>query len=55
MGALKKFEKIFKESTEDQVSNKEQINDYLKKIDDLLIDPEKQKKAAQIISDLMKK
>ena len=54
MGALKKFEDIFKESTEDNSSDKKQIEAYQKKIGDLLeAEPELQKKAAQILSELI--
>ncbi len=57
MGALKKYKKNF--PLEDQTkkssqnADKKAIDAYIKKIEDLMNDPEKQKKAALIISQLI--
>lgn len=58
MGALKRFKDDYpseKETTpsHNNLEDKRLIEAYLKRIDELLKDPEKQKKAALIISNLI--
>jgi hypothetical protein len=57
MGAIKRFKDDYpKESgkpVQNNLEDKRQIEAYLKRIDELLKDPDKQKKAAQIISNLI--
>jgi CRISPR/Cas system-associated exonuclease Cas4 (RecB family) len=58
MGAVKRFKDDYPTESENKpvqnnLEDKRMIEAYLKKIDELLNDPEKQKKAAQIISNLI--
>ncbi len=55
MGAAKKFKDDYPQEKKKQnpLEDKRMVEAYLKKISELLEEPEKQKKAAQIISNLI--
>lgn len=58
MGAVKKFKDNYPKENkaaekQDSIKDKQMIEAYLKRIEELMKDPEKQKKAAQIISQLI--
>lgn len=59
MGAAKKFEDLYakdeKSSHKDQMNDKKMIEAYISRINELLESPDKQKKAAQIISNIINK
>lgn len=55
MSAAKKYKHIFKSSDDDTAQEKREIEAYQKKIEQLMQDPEMQKKAALILENMIRK